>query len=109
MNYKIKYKIWFEKDGEIVMGHGREELLRKIDEVGSIKKAAEELGITYKKAWEYINAMEKRLGVKLLETQRGGAKGGGSKLTEEARKILEDFKKVENEFEKLKNKLEKNG
>lgn len=106
---EIKYKVWLEKDGEIIIGLGRDELLRKVQETGSIKKAAESIGISYKKALEYIKAMEKRTGKKLVETKRGGKERGGSSLTEEALILLNRFEKIKEDFDSLVRKLESNG
>ncbi len=102
----IKYKVWLEIDGEIIIGMGREKLLKEIDKTGSIKKAAENLGISYKKAWEYLRAMENRLGKKLVETRKGGKSGGGSILTPYAKKLVKDFEKVQLSFENLRKTLE---
>jgi len=57
--------------------------------------AAREMGITYRRAWGYIKAMEERLGVKLVETKTGGAHGGGAELTDEARELLAKFETLE--------------
>ena len=103
---KIKYKLWLEKDGEIIIGLGRDKLLREIQKTGSIKRASENLGISYKKALEYIKAMEKRTGKKLVETKRGGKERGGSKLTPEAKKLLEKFEHIKKEFDNLIKQLE---
>ncbi|ACO04613.1 MAG TPA: ModE family transcriptional regulator [Persephonella sp.] len=109
MRYQIKYKVWLEKDGEIIMGLGREKLLKEIQKQGSISKAAKELGISYKKAWSFLKAMEKRLGTKLVETKRGGEKGGGAVLTEEAQKLIKEFEKLVKRFEGVKKRAESNG
>lgn len=105
--FEVKYKVWIEKDGEIIIGLGRDELLREIEKTGSIKKSAENIGISYRKALYYIDAMEKRYGKKIVESVRGGYGGGGSKLTEEGKKLLKEFEKVVKEFEKAKEKAEK--
>ncbi|WP_037919740.1 winged helix-turn-helix domain-containing protein [Sulfurihydrogenibium subterraneum] len=104
---EVKYKVWIEKDGEIIMGLGRDELLREIEKTGSIKKSAEKVGISYRKALYFIDAMEKRYGKKIVESVRGGRGGGGSKLTEEGKKLLKEFEKVIKEFEKAKENSEK--
>lgn len=109
MKYSIRFKIWLEKDGDIIMGLGRDKLLREIGRLGSISKAAKNVGMSYKKAWSFIKAMENRLGVKLIETKRGGKGGGGAFLTDEAKKLLEDFENISQEFERLRRKLEKDG
>ncbi len=67
-------KIWLEVDGEPVFGQGREELLRLIQKTGSINAAAKAMGIPYRKAWTYIDAMEKRLGFPLVNRQKGGSR-----------------------------------
>jgi len=105
-NTQIKYKLWIEKDGDIIIGMGRDKLLREIENTGSIKKASEKVGISYKKALEYIKAMEKRTGQKIVETFRGGKEKGGARLTPFAKKLLQDFEHILKNFENLKQKLE---
>jgi molybdate transport repressor ModE-like protein len=104
---EVKYKVWVEKDGEILIGLGKDELLRQIEKTGSIRQAAENMGITYRKAIYFIDAMEKRSGKKIVETFRGGAGGGGSKLTEYGKQLLNEFEKVVKEFEKAKRRSSK--
>ncbi len=102
----IKYKLWIEKDGEIIFGIGREELLKAIKETGSILKASKKCGLNYRKALFYIKAMEERTGNKIVETFRGGKEKGGAKLTEFGESLLLDFEKMTKEFEKLKEEFE---
>ena len=65
---EIKYKIWLEKDGKVVFGHGREELFQAIDECHSLNAAAKKLNMSYRAAWGRLRASEERLGVKLVES-----------------------------------------
>jgi molybdate transport system regulatory protein len=88
---QIKSKLWIEVEGKPVFGRGRRFLLQAIDKYGSINQAAKEINISYRKAWGYIQAMEERLGIKLVERQTGGKDGGGAILTEEARSFLEKY------------------
>lgn len=104
---KINYKVWLEKDGGIVIGQGKELLLRYIDETGSIHQAAKKLNMNYRKAFYYIKAMEERLGKKLVESYRGGATGGGSKLTQEGKELLAKYKKIINTLDETIRNLEK--
>ena len=90
----IKTKVWIEKDGKPVFGMGRFHLLQKIKTEGSISKAAKELGFSYKKAWSYINLMEKRFGYQLVNKQIGGKSGGGSILTENAKRLIADYENL---------------
>jgi len=81
-------RFWMEKNGLPVFGDGRARLLKAIGELGSIKAGAAKLGMSYRHAWGHLNHMERRLGVKLLKRQTGGARGGGSVLTPAARRLL---------------------
>ena len=91
----IRSKIWIEADGEPVFGRGRRLLLEAIDAHNSINRAAGKVGISYRKAWGHINAMEKRLGMPLVERHTGGKNGGGSILTKEARRFLVTYTRME--------------
>lgn len=95
---QVRSKIWLEKDGEPVFGQGREKLLRLIQKTGSINGAAKEMGIPYRKAWTYIDAMEKRLGFPLVTRQKGGTGGGESNLSPQAATLLEKFHALERDF-----------
>jgi len=88
---QVRSKIWLEVDGEPVFGRGREELLRLIQNGNSINAAAKAMGIPYRKAWTYIDAMEKRLGLPLVNRQKGGAGGGASSLTPQAMQMIDKF------------------
>ncbi len=90
----IKAKIWLEKNGEPVFGMGRFLLLEEIGSSGSISAAAKKLGYSYKKAWSFINLMEKRFGFELVDKKIGGRYGGGSVLTEEAKKIMNMYEEL---------------
>ena len=79
------FNIWFEVDGEVASSCWRMRLLAAIDEHGSITAGAKALGVPYRVAWQKIHAMEERLGVQLLDTQTGGSRGGGARLTEVGR------------------------
>lgn len=92
---EIRSKVWIEVDGEPVFGRGRRFLLEAIDAHGSINQAAKEVGISFRKAWSHIKAMEDRLGMKLVERQTGGKNGGGAVITQEAREFLRKFETME--------------
>ena len=97
----IRSKIWIEACGEPVFGRGRRILLEAIDSYGSINRAAQEVDISFRKAWCHIKAMEERLGVKLVERKTGGRNGGGATLTDEARKFLKKYAVLEKGIQKI--------
>ena len=88
---ELKYKVWLEKEGEVVAGNGKVGLLKMVGEKGSIQKAAEEYGMSYRHAWGMIQKMEKRAGLKLVETQVGGKEGGGAQLTPQGKRFLTQY------------------
>lgn len=95
---KIKYKIWLEKNGNVLFGKGRYDLLKAIDECKSLQAAAKSMNMSYRAAWGRLKASEKRLGIKLVETD---GPGKGMRLTKEARLYLNEFVKLEYEIERL--------
>jgi molybdate transport system regulatory protein len=88
---KVRSKVWLEVEGEPVLGEGRERLLHLIEQTGSISAAAREMGITYRKAWGHLQAMEGKFGYPLVLRQKGGTGGGESLLTAEAAQLLRQF------------------
>ncbi len=100
---EIKSKLWIEIGGEPVFGEGRKRLLEAIADRGSINQAAKEIQISYRRAWSYINAMEARLGIRLVERQAGGKHGGGASLTAAARDLIGKYDRLQEGIEELVN------
>ena len=91
---QVRSKIWIEREGDVVLSEWRVELLEAIDANGSLSRAAEALEVPYRTAWERVKATEAEIGVRLLESESGGADGGGSRLTPEARDLCRRFRRV---------------
>jgi len=97
---ELKIKIWLAgDDGKGFLGGGRFRLLREIQRQGSLQGAADALGISYRKAWGDIQAIERELGFELLHRRRGGCGGGASELTEKGQKLLDAFGRILTEME----------
>lgn len=94
---KVRSKVWFEKNGDLVFGSGKTAILRAISQTGSINKAAKKMNMSYRHAWSYIVSAEKRIGMPLLIKIKGGQKGGGAHLTAYALDLLNKFEKLERE------------
>jgi len=101
LKLQVRSKIWIESEGKPVFGQGREKLLRLIQQGNSINAAAKAMGIPYRKAWTYIDAMEKRLGLPLVSRQKGGVGGGVSSLTPEALQMLDKFSALQQGMKEL--------
>lgn len=87
-NYKVTGSLWIECEHERFFGPGRVELLERIADTGSINKAAQQMGMSYKKAWEMINMLNIQAKLPVVIIQSGGVKGGGTTLTEEAWELI---------------------
>jgi len=94
MKYTIKSRIWIEVDGEILLGEGRVRLLKAISETGSLSKAAKNLGMSYKKAWSLVDAMNSRAQIPVIQTSIGGKKGGGSTLTDYGKSLISAYDRI---------------
>ena len=93
MNIRVNVQLR-DKDGNKFMGPGPYALLKKVEEFGSIRQAALEMGMSYAKAHNILKKLESMLGFKLMDKFIGGAQHGGSELTKEARRFLEAYEKI---------------
>lgn len=84
-HYHIKVRVYNE---EIDFGKGVAELLRRIDETGSLSAAYKGMGMSSSKAWKILRRAEADLGFALVSGTIGGRSGGGTVLTEEGRELL---------------------
>lgn len=100
-------RIWIQTESGPFLGYGRVELLEKIDEFGSLRKAAAEMKISYRQAWDFIDQMNKRWDKPLVEMGRGGKGGGGAVLTQEGHQAIKLFRHVDAEFQKFVEKMNK--
>ena len=79
------------------MGPGKAALLEEVQKAGSIVEAAEELEMSYMRAWTLIKTMERCFKQPLVKVSRGGAKHGGAELTVTGKKVLEIYRAMERE------------
>jgi len=75
------------------------QLLAAVDEWGSISAAAKKVGISYKTAWDRIDAMNNMSEKPLVLRSAGGTRGGGTRLTEHGQEILKGFAQIKREHE----------
>ena len=93
---RFSYKIWLESDGRFLLGRGGARILKAIDEERSISKAAGKLGMSYRYVWSYIERINRVLGKPIIETFRGGRRGGGgATLTELGRDLLRRYMRMD--------------
>ncbi len=98
--------LWLKRADDKFLGGGRINLLEKIDELGSITKAAKAVGISYKNAWDTVNMINNMAEKPLVDRLTGGKGGGGTSLTAEGKKVIEQFKTIQEEHRKFLDNLE---
>lgn len=81
------------------------ELLERIDTTGSISAAASAMGMSYKAAWEAVDAINNLSEQSLVERKTGGQHGGGTTLTTYGRRVLGAYRRLEQEREQVLKKL----
>ncbi|HEU4376316.1 MAG TPA: TOBE domain-containing protein [Telluria sp.] len=89
--------VWMTLGGESLGGAGRITLLAAIAECGSITKAAKAVRMSYKAAWDAVDAMNNLAGEALVERVSGGKGGGGTRLTRRGAQLVENFQLIERE------------
>ena len=77
------------------MGPGKADLLEAIEAEGSITRAARRMGMSYRRAWLLVEAMNECFRAPLIETARGGRRGGGARLTALGRDALSRYRAME--------------
>lgn len=86
-----KLRVWVVFGDQTKFGDGRAQLLQLINELGSIKKAVDRVGMSYRNAWGYIRELEDAAGFKFLERTPGGGRQGGTRLTKDGKTFLNRY------------------
>ena len=94
----MRLRIWLETEGGVIFGFGRAQLLENIERHGSLKKAAEHMGMSYRAAWGKIKKTEQVLGIRLIA--KAGSNKDGSRLTRSARNLMQKFREWSDRVEK---------
>jgi len=94
--HKPSCKVWLEYKGKPLLGKGGAQILEAIKEAKSISKAAKELGMSYRYVWNYIEKIEKTMQKPVVQTHKGGKKGGGgAQLTKLGESLLKEYRLAE--------------
>jgi molybdate transport system regulatory protein len=86
-------RIMFRK--AIAMGPGKADLLRAIDETGSISAAARQMQMSYRRAWLLVDTMNQVFKSPVVVTLTGGKAGGGAAVTEFGKEVLARYRTME--------------
>jgi molybdate transport system regulatory protein len=80
---------------DFYIGPGRADLLEHIAGTGSIAAAGKAMGMSYKRAWSLVQALNEGFGAPLVETSRGGSAQGGAELTAAGREVLARYRQMQ--------------
>ena len=90
---KPQIRVMFRK--AIAMGPGKADLLRAIDETGSISAAARKMEMSYRRAWLLVDTMNQAFKAPVVVTLTGGKAGGGAAVTEFGKEVLRRYSAME--------------
>jgi molybdate transport system regulatory protein len=102
----IEATVSLKSETSASVGRERIRLLQAVAREGSITAAAKAVGLSYKAAWDALDAMANLFGKPLLATKSGGVTGGGSGLTPTGIKVIEAFARMEAEMARVVRALE---
>lgn len=83
------------------IGPGKIELLEAIATAGSISAAGRELAMSYKRAWQLVDDLNKTFATPVVQTSKGGGRGGGATLTPTGVRVLAAYRAIERKALKL--------
>ena len=91
----LKLKLQILCGDAIAMGPGKADLLDAISAEGSISGAGRQLGMSYRRAWQLVDLMNRCWAAPLVETSPGSARGGGARLTADGAEILAIYRALQ--------------
>lgn len=95
-SFKIKIQLYC--GDEIAMGPGKADLLDAIDATGSISGAGRAMGMSYRRTWLLVDAMNRCWSEALVETVSGGSSDKGAHITPLGRSILSHYRSLQDQI-----------
>ena len=99
--FELKGMLTLHAGDQFLGGGNRIELLAQIGQTGSISAAARAVGMSYKGAWDAVNAMNNLADAPLVTRTAGGRSGGGSALTPRAERLIDVFRTLEEQHRRF--------
>ena len=81
--------------GAPAMGPGKAELIERIAQTGSISAAARAMGMSYRRAWQLVEALNAAYKEPVVVTAIGGRRGGGASVTPYGKRLAAQFRSME--------------
>lgn len=98
MHSDIKLRI--TSSGLFCFGPGVYSLLTSIEKCGSVSQGANDMHLSYSKAWKIIHESEEGFGFLLVTRHSGGKGGGKAEITNKGKKVMEAYREWQEEVKK---------
>ena len=92
LNLGVKAKFWLTLGPRTLFGDGKAKLLEAVDELGSLRSAAQSMGMSYRHAWGLLRELDKAAGFAFLE-HRGTGSRTRLRLTKDGRRFIEAYRR----------------
>ncbi|HEY2402957.1 MAG TPA: hypothetical protein VGI23_21570 [Steroidobacteraceae bacterium] len=89
----IRFRIDFAEDSNL--GPGKIALLEGIREYGSVSEAGRRMGMSYRRAWLLLDALNKSFDTPAAVASKGGKGGGGAEVTAFGILLIERYREIE--------------
>ncbi|MFT8719990.1 winged helix-turn-helix domain-containing protein [Acetobacter sp.] len=89
----LRLTLRIDVDGHPGLGHGKIRLLEHLASTGSISAAGRAMGMSYRRAWLLVDALNNQFSQPLVATKPGG--GGGAQLTEAGQRVIQCYREAE--------------
>ena len=99
-------RLHLERAGQRFLSGKRIDLLESIDRLGSITQAAKSVGLSYKGAWDAIDAMNNLAERPIVLRAKGGQHGGGSRLTDYGRQVVALYRQLQSGHERVLTRMQ---
>lgn len=90
-----RFRLRIGDDPDMALGPGKIALLEAIEETGSISAAGRKLGMSYRRAWLLVDALNRTFNRPVITTATGGKEGGGTALTATGADVVRRYRKIE--------------
>ena len=96
---RITLRIDFDESR--ALGPGKVRLLELVGQTGSISAAGRAMGMSYRRAWLLIDALNQTFQQPVVQTREGGVGGGGADLTEFGIALVANYRAMEQETREI--------
>ena len=92
---RVQFRLRITSGEDVAVGPGKVDLLEAIAATGSITAAAQQLGMSYRRAWLLVDTMNRCFRTSVVEGEAGGKRGGGTRLTATGRRAIAHYRRIE--------------